>query len=108
MPPAGSEAGARSAPHNQLAAQGAPRRCSSNTEPRRATPRAAPLLPGPPRGALPGEGGEAGALELHLPALAPRAQHLAQVHGGAVAQLPGEAAELVAAVAVRRRLRARQ
>lgn len=70
--------------------------------------RASPAVAAPPAWALPGKGGDAGALELDLPALAPRAQHLAQVHGGAVAQLPREAAELVAAVAVRRGLRARQ
>lgn len=69
-------------------------------------PKRAPL--GPSRPALPGKRGDAGALELDFPALAPRAQHLAQVHGGAVAQLPREAAELVAAVAVRRGLRARR
>ena len=40
------------------------------------------------------------ALELELPPLARRVEHLAQVHGRAVAQLAREVAELVAAVAV--------
>ena len=50
----------------------------------------------------------ASALELHLPPLASRREQLAQVHGRAVAQLARKVAELVAAVAVRRRLRSGQ
>lgn len=52
--------------------------------------------------------GPAGAFELHLPPLSRRVQHLSEVHGGSVAQLAREVAKLVAAVAVRRRLGARQ
>lgn len=56
----------------------------------------------------PGEGRGAGAFELQLPALAGRCAHLAQVHGGTVAQLPSELTELVSTVAVRGGLGARQ
>ena len=49
----------------------------------------------------------AGSLELQLPTLVVLVDDLAQVHGGTVAELTREVAKLIAAVAVRRRLRSR-
>ena len=55
-----------------------------------------------------GVGSATGALELELPALIAVVHNLAKVHGGAVTKLAGEVSELVAAVAVSRRLGARR